>query len=57
MARDMAQGLSAYRMTTGKHVSGRDIVEIFDSGPDVIPVTVETQREFFQDWLASDKSR
>jgi len=51
MARDMGQGLKAYRLEMGR--PGRDLVGIFESGPDVNPSSVERQRAFWTDWLAS----
>ena len=53
MARDMAQGLSAYKLKMGTH--GEELVNIFESGPDVEPVTPEEQRAFSQAWLKSLK--
>lgn len=53
MSREMAGGGRAYRLTLGKPASRDDLVDIFDSGPDVMPASVENQREFFNDWLAS----
>lgn len=51
MCRDMGDGLVAYRMRIGRHVGEDDLVSIFDSGPDVDPVSVEAQQEFFNRWL------
>jgi hypothetical protein len=53
MCRDMADGLRAYRMKMGHRVEPKDIVSIFDSGPDVDPVSVKVQQEFFNRWLKS----
>src|SRR5688572_30381318 len=44
MARDMSSGLSAYRLTIGRHASREDVVRIFDAGPDVIPSFVANQK-------------
>jgi len=56
MARDMGQGLKAYKLTMGRHASIADLVEIFAEGPDIIPASVEGQERFFRDWLASSRS-
>ncbi|WP_050626988.1 hypothetical protein [Bradyrhizobium viridifuturi] len=56
MARDMGQGLKAYKMTVGQHAKMSDLVETFASGPDVIPASVAAQERFFRDWLASPRS-
>jgi hypothetical protein len=53
MASNMAQGLAAYRITTGMHAE--ELVNIFESGPDVEPVTPEEQRAFAQAWFKSLK--
>lgn len=55
MARSMGVGLKAYRMSPGLHASTADLVEIFSEGPDVIPASVSQQREFFEQWVASDR--
>lgn len=49
MGRYMGLGLKACLLTIGKHAA--DLVEIFDDGPDVVPVSVARQREFFNEWL------
>ena len=56
MGRDMGAGLKAYKMTVGYHVRRQDLVDIFASGPDVIPASVLRQREFFEEWLKTPKS-
>jgi hypothetical protein len=53
MARDMAQGMSAYRLKIGRQVRLTDLVNIFESGPAVDPVTVAEQRAFFERWEKS----
>jgi hypothetical protein len=55
MARDMGLGFKAYRMTKGVHARGSHLVEIFDTGPDVIPASVEAQEAFFLEWLATPR--
>ncbi|CAN7616873.1 hypothetical protein [Polaromonas sp. LjRoot131] len=56
MARSMASGRVAYRMQAGKHAKMADLVDIFSEGPDVIPATVAQQREYFNDWVSSDRT-
>lgn len=53
MGRDMGRGLEAYRMTHGQHVSGADLVYIFDSGPDLDPASVAEQHKFAERWRQS----
>lgn len=53
MARQMGAGLKAYRLTMGQQARMADLVEIFSTGPDVIPAHVEAQEAFFQDWIGS----
>ncbi|TCR93297.1 hypothetical protein [Rhizobium sp. BK376] len=53
MARDMGRGLKAYKLKKGHRAE--ELVEIFAEAADVIPSSVERQREFWQDWLASPK--
>ena len=55
MARDMGAGLKAYKMSHGRHASIADLVDIFSEGPDVIPASVVQQREFLEQWVASDR--
>ncbi|WP_338699747.1 MULTISPECIES: hypothetical protein [unclassified Bradyrhizobium] len=56
MARDMGAGLKAYKLVVGRHAKMSDLVEIFASGPGVIPASVAAQEQFFRDWLASPRS-
>jgi hypothetical protein len=54
MARNMGcRGLKAYKLRIGCHASPKDLVAIFDVGPDVEPVTVIEQAEFYKGWLRS----
>ncbi|MCP3462286.1 MULTISPECIES: hypothetical protein [unclassified Bradyrhizobium] len=55
MARDMGRGLKAYRLTKGAHVHMTDLVEIFETGPDVIPASVDAQDAFWREWLATPR--
>jgi hypothetical protein len=56
MARDMARGLAAYKLTPGKHANRADLVEIFDEGTDVVPTDVDAQEQFYRNWLESPRS-
>ena len=53
MARDMGNGLKAYRMRLGQPAGPEDLVGIFDEGPDIVPASVAVQREFWREWLRS----
>jgi hypothetical protein len=53
MARDMGQGLAVYKLTMGK--PAEELVNIFDSGSDIDPVTPEVQRAFSKEWAKSLK--
>lgn len=53
MSRQMSMGKAAYRMTLGKQALRSDLVQIFAEGSDVVPSTVERQREFFRGWIDS----
>jgi hypothetical protein len=56
MARDMGQGLKAYKLTLGKHAKSVDLVDIFDEGTDIAPADVDAQEQFYRDWLGSPRS-
>ena len=56
MARDMGQGLRAYKMAKGRHARMEDLVEIFAEGSDVVPASVAAQKQFWRDWLASPRT-
>jgi hypothetical protein len=53
MGRDMGLGLRAYQLKLGCQPTMVDLVNIFERGPDVEPVTVEIQEEFFRTWVES----
>jgi hypothetical protein len=55
MARDMGQGRRAYKLTMGKQATMADLVDIFATGTDIQPVTVEEQRRFYESWLTDRK--
>jgi hypothetical protein len=53
MCRDMGAGLKAYRMRLGAKPDTDDLVDLFQTGPDVQPATVEQQRRFYAEWSSS----
>ena len=55
MCREMGNGIVAYRLQAGKKPERGDLVKIFEQGPDVIPASVVNQKEFFNEWLQSEK--
>ena len=55
MARDMGQGLQAYRVRMGEPGRRDDLVGIFETGEDVQPATVQEQAEFHRAWFESLK--
>ena len=56
MSRDMGSGLTAYKMAIGKHVNQDDLVSIFEQGYDIIPSYVAKQKEFFSEWVTSERT-
>jgi hypothetical protein len=56
MARSMARGKAAYKMQAGKHGTKKDLVRIFSEGQDVIPATVAQQREYWKEWVSSERA-
>jgi hypothetical protein len=57
MARDMGAGLKAYKLRIGEPALVSDLVSIFACGPDLEVTTVAEQRAFYQQWLASLRTR
>ena len=53
MSRSMGAGSKAYRLTARRQALTKDLVNIFDSGPDVIPASVANQKQHFNDWIQS----
>ena len=53
MARDMGQGLKAYKLTLGEQVKMADLVDIFAEGPGVVPSSVERQERFYREWITA----
>ncbi|MBX3628021.1 MAG: hypothetical protein KF892_23635 [Rhizobacter sp.] len=56
MTRSMASGKVAYKMQVGRQATKEDLVSIYAEGADVIPATVSQQREFFNEWVSSDRA-
>lgn len=56
MAREMGQGLKAYKLTMGEQAKTVDLVEVFADGPDIIPASVDAQEQFFREWLTAPRS-
>jgi hypothetical protein len=55
MSRSMGGGLRAYRIKSRRHVDAADLMDIFSTGPDVVPASVARQSEFFEAWLQTPK--
>jgi hypothetical protein len=55
MIEAMGYGEKAYQLTLGKPALTQDLVSIFDFRDDLIPATVQKQREFYDKWLRSLK--
>jgi len=53
MARDMGLGLKANKLHLGQRGRREDLVDIFTTGPDVEPASVDEQEAFHKEWLAS----
>lgn len=53
MQEAMGPAVLAYKNYLGKQAYSRDIVNIFESGEDMNPVTVEQQVVFHKKWLSS----
>lgn len=53
MSRDMALGLKAYKTYLGQPGGPDDMVDIFATGPDVEPATVDEQKAFHEQWFRS----
>ena len=53
MSRSMGAGEKAYRLAMGRQAASRDLVSIFDHGPDLEPANVQEQRNFYESWLKS----
>ncbi len=54
MCRDMGLGLRAYNRKIGERLGSEDLVDIFDNGPDVEPVSVAEQDAYAHAaWKAS----
>lgn len=55
MIRSMGCGEMAYQLKDGCQAKMKDLVSIFDVEPEIIPVSVEEQEEYYRKWLKSLK--
>ena len=53
MIESMGYAEQAYLLTMGKQAKMSDLVDIFDTRDDIRPVTVEKQRQLFDNWFNS----
>jgi hypothetical protein len=53
MIRSMGCAEHAYRLKLGRQAKLEDLVEIFATDPEITPVSVEEQRQFYGEWLES----
>lgn len=53
MGRDMAAGLKVYKVRLGEQAQMKNLVDIFETGDDVEPVSVAEQQAFQEQWYAS----
>jgi hypothetical protein len=51
MSRDMSAEMVAYKMQPGRPVEVKDLVDIFETGPDLQISTVAAQKPFWSKWL------
>jgi hypothetical protein len=55
MIRSMGSGEQAYRLKLSCQAKMEDLIPIFASNPEITPVSVEEQEEFYRKWLRSLK--
>ena len=55
MARSMASGLEAYKLTLGKQAKTQDLDPIFVMSFELTPAKVQIQQAFYEKWLNSLK--
>ena len=53
MSRNMGAGTQAYRMEKGRQALRDDLVNIFETGPDIDPCTIAEQEKYKDEWLVS----
>jgi hypothetical protein len=53
MARSMGPGEKAYKLELGRPAQTKDLVSIFESGPDVKPASIKEQEGYFDRWAES----
>jgi len=54
MSLQMSGGLRAIKREPGRPLSINDVVDIFGTGPDVVPATIAEQREYIRKAAAAD---
>jgi hypothetical protein len=57
MARDMGLGRRIYKILPDNSTSIKHLVNIFDTGADVEPVSVEEQHAFMREWVTSSSNK
>jgi hypothetical protein len=55
-SRGMGTGDKAYRLYQGRPGRTEEVVDIFEDGSDVDPVSVQVQEAYYREWLRSLKS-
>ncbi len=53
MAYDMGNTQKAYKLTLGKSARSSDLVDIFATGLDITPASVDEQARFYDQWIGS----
>lgn len=53
MSLSMGGGGLVYRLFLGRSARQADLVDLLDTGPDVLPATMEEQAQFYSGWMAS----
>lgn len=53
MSLSMGGGSQVYRLRLGQQARQADLVDLLDTGPDVLPATVKEQAQFYAQWVAS----
>ncbi len=57
MLRDMNEGLMAYKILPDNTVSTEQVVNIFETEPELEPVLVEEQAQFQQAWIQTNSRK
>ena len=53
LSQDMGHGWKAHKLQMGLAARQQDLVSIFDTGPDVVPSTIDEQKHYHEQWLKS----